>query len=355
MTAFPVALAAAAEIVVSVAGPASGRQAARAQAILKGAREAADAINAQSGIKGERLRVDFADDACAATTAKALAADLARKKVDLVLGHPCGSAGAAAAAVYGETGTLFIATASRHPPAGSRRAGATVFNLAGRDDRQGAEAAAFLADHYRGRAIAIVHDRTREQQELANAATDALVRLGAATPITAGLIGGDMDFPLLTAKIKAADAVFFAGYPLEAGMLYGQLRKAGSNPAFLMSASNGTIELINTFGDDVRGTFVMRPRFSLDGDDNARDIDARLLAADETQAYAAVTAFAAAANLADSLNPGVIARELAARAYSTPHGSVHFNATGDSERPSFDVFMWTGVKWERTGSGPLNH
>ncbi len=350
----PASRAVAAEIAVTVAGPATGRQASRTQAMLAGARQAADAINAASGIKGERVRVDFAEDGCDAATAKAQAEALTRKKVDLVLGHPCGSAGAAAAAVYSEMGTMFISTASRQPWAKRPQKAATVFRLSGRDDQQGVEAAQFLASRFKGRAIAIVHDRTRAQRAIAEAAAGTLIRLGAGPPIIATLIGGDKDFPLLTAKIKSADAIFFAGYPLEAGMLYSQLRKAGSSPAFLMSESNGTIEFTDTFGSHVGGTFVMRPRFALTEDDSSRDAETRILLADETLASAAVAAFAAAANAADSVNPEVIARELAARGYITPHGIVRFDVTGAAERPSYDVYSWTGKNWERANSGPLD-
>ena len=137
-------------------------------------------------------------------------------------------------------------------------------------------------------------------------------------------------------------------------MLYAQLRKAGSSPAFLMSDSNGTFELTDTFGANVRGTFVMRPRFALTEDDSSRDADTRILLADQTLASDAVAAFAAAANAADSVNPEVIARELVARGYSTPHGVVRFNITGAAERPSYDVYSWTGEIWERASSSPLD-
>jgi ABC-type branched-subunit amino acid transport system substrate-binding protein len=151
--ALPTSSVLAAEIVIPVAGPAVGQQAARVEAMRTGARKAADAFNAASGIKGERVRVECADDGCDAATAKALAEDLARTKVDLVLGHPCGAAGVAAAAVYGAAGTLFIATASRHASARRPPSAATVFTLAGRDDYQGVEAAEFLAANFKGRTM----------------------------------------------------------------------------------------------------------------------------------------------------------------------------------------------------------
>lgn len=348
------AAARAADIVVTIAGPATGAQAVRAKAMLAGAQQAAAAANAGGGIKGATLRVDFADDGCDPVKSEALARELALKKTDLVLGHPCARAESAAKRVYAETGTIFIGSASRHT-SGARPANAkTIFRIAGRDELQGVEAAEFLAA-YKSGAIAIVHDRTRAQRDIADAAASALTRLGASMNITATLIGGDKDFPLLTAKIQSAAAVFFAGFPIEAGILYAQLRQAGANPVFLMSETNGTAELTDTFGEGIGGAYIMSPRFGLTGAAN-RDpnTDTRIAEADAALADAAVTAFAAAANRADSVNPEIIARELSARGTSTAHGNVMFDKNGEAVRPSYDVYKWTGKFWERANSGPLS-
>jgi branched-chain amino acid transport system substrate-binding protein len=176
--------------------------------------------------------------------------------------------------------------------------------------------------------------------------------LQAGTPVMATLVGGDKEFPALTAKLSSADAILFAGYPVEAGMLYTQLRKAGSNPAFLKSDGCATAELKDTFGDGLRGTLVMRPRFALAEEDGSRDVEARILAGDEALAHAAVAAFASAANAADSVNSVVAARELAARAYQTVRGQVRFDRKGDAVRPSFDVDIRAGNTWKSGNSGP---
>ena len=351
--------AAASEIVVTVAGPSSGPHSDRTAQMLVGARRAAADINATGGIKGVSIAIEAADDGCAAEPAKAAAIAISARKPDLIIGHPCAAAANAAAKIYNGQQTLFIATGSRHGSFQRSESGATIFRLSGRDSAQGGEAARYLAERFPGGAIAVVHDRTSASIHLADSAIAELKKRGAPEPITATVIGGDKDFPVLTAKIKSAAAIFYAGYPLEAGMLYAQLRKAGSIAAFLMSDSSGTDEFTDTFGARGQGVLVMRPRFGLQrnrdtGKAASSSVETEITNADSTLAAAAIAAYAAAANRADALNPASVARELAARSYETASGTVAFDKKGEALRPSYDVYRWTGSTWEGADIAPRN-
>lgn len=343
--------AAASEIVVTVAGPSSGPHSDRTAQMLAGARRAAADINAKGGIKTATITIELSDDGCTAEQAKAAATTLAARKPDLVIGHPCAAAANAAAKIYAGTQTLFIATGTRHGGFQRGASGTTIFRISGRDSAQGAEAASLLAQRFAGATIAVVHDRTRASKTLADDALAELKKRGAPEPITATVIGGDKDFPVLTAKIKSAAAIFYAGYPLEAGMLYAQLRKAGSAAAFLMSDSAGTEEFTDTFGSGAEGVLVMRPRFALrtnrDNRGTASSVETEIANADQALAAAAVAAYAAAANLADAVNAESVSRELAARPYETADGTVAFDKNGEAVRPSYDIDTWTGSTWER--------
>ena len=66
------------------------------------------------------------------------------RKPAFVVGHPCSGSAVAAASLYGAAGIVFIAPGVRHPALTAKRAGMTVFRLAGRDDRQGDAAAHWL-------------------------------------------------------------------------------------------------------------------------------------------------------------------------------------------------------------------
>lgn len=346
-----VSAAVCADVVIAVAGPASGRLSPVTDATSAGVRRATDAINATGGINGQRLSVEVHDDGCEAAKATTLATALAARKVALVVGHPCTAAALAAAKVYGEKSIVFIANATRHPSLTSPRAGATIFRLSGRDDKQGEDAAAHLAAQFTSSKIAIVHDRTRYARTIAEDTAIALTKAGgtapASPPVTATLIASEKDFPLVTAKIKDAGAIFYAGFPLEAGLLHAQLRAAGSKAVFLMSDSNATEEFAATFGASTKAVRVMRPLFGID--DTHHDVSAhvRLRDASASLAARAVGIFAEAAKGAGPNDPAKIAEMLSARPNSTQAGTVAFESNGDAKRPSFDVYTWTGTNWER--------
>ena len=112
---------------IVVAGPATGRHAETLAAMAEGARRAG---------AGHAIRLIEVDDGCDAGRAEGAARLIVADKPDLVLGHPCPAAAIAAAKVYAASGVLFIALGVRHPDLTDKRAGPTIFRLAGRDDRR---------------------------------------------------------------------------------------------------------------------------------------------------------------------------------------------------------------------------
>lgn len=349
-----------ADALIAVAGPPSGPNAPITDAIATGAREAAARINASGGINGERLSIEIVTDGCEATPAAKLAADLSARKVALVLGHPCAPAAIAAAKVYAAHSTLFLATATRHPALTSPRAGPVIFRLAGRVDKQGKDAGRYLAHTFSGKTIAVVHDRTNYAKTIAEAAEAVLTKAGM-TPITATLIAGEKDFPLVTAKIKNAAAIFYAGFPLEAGLLHQQLRAAGSTAVMLLSDSNATREFAGTFGRTANGVQVMLARTALISDETDQDPAIRSRAAHRQLAATAVERFAAAANAVKTNESKKIAEWLASSGIASPLGPIAFDASGDAQRASFDVHTWiestengidSGRVWERAHISP---
>ncbi len=389
-----------AESVIAVAGPTAGRHADVTSAILLSARKTAAAINASGGLNGEPLTVEAADDGCDAAKAAALATALSARKVALVLGHPCDAAAIAAAKIYAAQSTLFIATTTRHPGLTTPTAGAnagpntapdakrTVFRLSGRDDKQGEDAGRYLATAFKGQTVAIVHDRTKYARAIADAAAITLAKSGAPPPITATLIAGEKDYPLVTAKIKTAAAIFYVGFPLEAGLLHKQLIAAGSKALVVFSASIATTEFAGTFGPAAIGVRAMLPRFAFGDDTSERDSAARNVAAQSALTDTAIRTVAAAARSAKSNDPQKIAGVFMARhltalpltgdvnatpeaaASPTPasdagaansdgsaaipfDGSGLFDASGNAQRPSFDVYAWNGTQWQRDEFRPV--
>lgn len=335
-----------ADITIAVAGPSEGRESDRTREIKAGAEAAASAINAAGGLNGERLVIQTYDDACAGAGAAAAAEKIAASKAALVLGHPCQRSAIAAAVVYGRDGLLFFATAARHPLLTEKRAGPTIFRLSGRDDRQGQAAGALLKRDFDGQAVALVQDRTRYARGVFDAAVEVLKKAGGKEPITAAIIGGDKEYKATVAKTKKAAAIFFSGFPLEAGFLYVSLRQAGSKALFIGSDSLSTDEFATSFGPDATGVRALAvPGPSIEAGPYKA-------LSDRERAAAAVSIFAECARKAGAVDASKIAELTASSEFATGIGPVRFDANGDAAIAAFAVLQWTGTSWVTAGETP---
>ena len=81
---------------------------------------------------------------------------------------------------------------------------------------------------FAGKPVAVVHDTSRYGTVLAEGAVAALKQAGRGDVLTATIAGGQKDYGALVAKLAAAhtEAVFFAGFPIEGGLLLRQMRAA---------------------------------------------------------------------------------------------------------------------------------
>src|SRR5262245_58304815 len=101
------------------------------------------------------LEVD--DDACDPKQATAVAEKMVLKGVKFVAGHFCSASSIPASKVYEENGILQISPASTHPRF-TDEGGWNTNRVANRDDMQGRFAAEYLASHYGGKRIGVIHD-----------------------------------------------------------------------------------------------------------------------------------------------------------------------------------------------------
>src|SRR6476660_5266854 len=147
------------DIPIAVVGPVTGSNAALGEQMKRGAEMARDDINAKGGVLGKKLDLNIADDACDPKQAVAAANDVVGKKVVFVAGHYCSSSSIPASAVYNEAGVLQMTPASTNPALtddAAKKGWNNVFRSCGRDDVQGGIAGKYLADHFKGKRVAII-------------------------------------------------------------------------------------------------------------------------------------------------------------------------------------------------------
>ncbi|MEE4464840.1 ABC transporter substrate-binding protein, partial [Azotobacter chroococcum] len=144
-----------ADILIGVAGPHTGPNAAFGEQYWRGASQAAADINAAGGINGEPVKLVKGDDACEPKQAVSVANRLVdQDKVAAVIGHFCSSSTIPASEVYDEAGILTITPGSTNPQVTER--GLTgMFRMCGRDDQQGQVAADFIVDSLKGKLVRV--------------------------------------------------------------------------------------------------------------------------------------------------------------------------------------------------------
>src|SRR6185295_10006654 len=121
-------------IKIGIVGPFSGPYVAAGDQEWQGAMQAVEDINEQGGIKGNKLVLVSADDACNPQKAEQIAKKfVSSPDIMAVVGHNCSSTTLAAAKIYAEANMLMITPASTTPEITEHNY-SSIFRTCGRDD-----------------------------------------------------------------------------------------------------------------------------------------------------------------------------------------------------------------------------
>ena len=343
------------DIPIAVVGPITGSNAALGEQMTRGAKMAVADINASGGVLGKNLDLILADDACDPKQAVAAANDVVGKKVVFVAGHYCSSSSIPASAVYNEAGVLQMTPASTNPALtddASKKGWINVFRSCGRDDVQGAVAGKYLADHYKGKNVAIVHDKTAYGKGIADETKKAMNAAGLKEVMYEAITQGDKDFSALISKMKQAniDAIYFGGYQTEGGLIVRQARDQGLKAQFIGADALVTEEFWKITGPAGEGTLMT---FAPD----PRKVPAAKAVVDKftkegydpegytLYTYAAIQAFAAAANKAKSLKMEDLSKALKSMTVDTVIGALRWDSKGDIIDPKYVFYVWKNGKY----------
>jgi len=337
---------------VALVLPLSGARTTETAAAERAVRDAALAIGTRAGPAFPAIDVAVHDDGCAAARAVDAARRIVAERVALVIGHPCPAAATAAAPVYAAAGILFIATGPRHPELTRRRAGPSIFRLAGRDDEQGPAAGRYIAAKSPGARVAIVHDRTRYARGLADGLRIGLATAGAAPIAEIGIVAADKDFSAAVRALAAARAeiVYIAGFPTEAMSVARHLAAAGLKPHLVgpdALATDALGEEMSRLGLDMSVTLSVglgeAPSWPSRVD--ARDFAAAL------EVWAAARAAVAEGERGTGAIAATEARDTALRTrlsgspLATVAGPIRFVPNGDAEVASYGVARFHDGHW----------
>ena len=250
-------VAAKADVIVASAGPMSGQYASFGSQLKAGAEMWVKDVNAKGGILGEKVKLIIGDDACDPKQAVAVANKFAGQGVTYVAGHFCSGSSIPASKVYTEEGIIQVSPASTNP-AFTDKGGPNVFRVCGRDDQQGEVAGAFLAKEYKGKKVAIIHDKTAYGKGLADATRKNMKKGGLKEAMYEAFTAGEKDYSALVSKLKAnnIDAVYLGGYHTEGGLIVRQMRDQGMSTKLISGDALVTAEYWQITGDAGEGTLM---------------------------------------------------------------------------------------------------
>lgn len=339
------------EIVVAAVGPMTGQYAVFGEQMKRGAEMAIADINAKGGINGKKLKLEIGDDACDPKQAVAVANQMASKKVSFVAGHFCSSSSIPASQVYAEAGILQITPASTNPKLTDdafAKKWVNVFRTCGRDDQQGAVAGAYIADKFKGKKVAIIHDKSTYGKGLADETKKALNAKGFKETMYEAINQGDKDFTALISKMKAAniDLIYLGGYHTEAGLMVRQAREQGFK-ALLMSGDalvdNEYWKITGPAGEGTLMTFAPDPRKAME----AKDVVAKFKTMNydpegyTLYSYAAIQVFAEAVKQTKgSLKVADLSKAIRGKSFKTVIGDLKYDNKGDVSNSKYVFYIW---------------
>jgi len=270
--------------------------------------------------------------------------------VVFVAGHYCSSASIPASAVYNEAGVLQMTPASTNTVLTDDAAKAgwnNVFRSCGRDDAQGDFAGKYLADHYKGKKVAIVHDETVYGKGIADETMRAMNAAGLKQTMYEAVAQGDKDFSVLISKMKEAniDAIYYGGYQTEAGLIVRQARDQGLKAQFIATGSlvgeaywkiagpagEGTLMTSHPDYRNAPAAWAVVDKFKAEG----YDPEGRTL-----YTYAAIQAFAQAAGKAKSVNVDDLSKALHSMTAHTVVGPLTWDKKGDVTDSKYVFYVW---------------
>lgn len=247
------------KIIIAVAGALTGASAQDGNDIKRGVELAADYINGQGGVNGQKIELIFEDDA----SDPKQAANVANKLVNMpevlaVIGHYNSSCTLAGAPIYNKTGLLQVTCGSTSPAVSD--AGPYTFRVIVTDAFQGDLASRWMVKDDGKKKIAIMYENDDYGAGLKDViATKVKEYGGEVVGIETYYLGETKDFSPMITKLRALepDALFIAGLYTEGALIAKQGAEVGWTPPIYGVDGLYSPPYIELGGKAVEGTKVV--------------------------------------------------------------------------------------------------
>lgn len=245
-------------IKIGLQAPLSGEYAFEGKGFENAVRMLVDQTNERGGLLGRKIELVVEDDKGDPTDAAMAAQRLVDAKVVAVIGAYNSTATEPASLIYNDAGLLHItpsSTAVRLTTKGFER----FFRVCFLDDRQGLFAAKFMYEVLGSQRVGILHDGSTYAQGLAEETRRYAEELGLNVAFYNAINPEDQDFSAVLNEIAGQnlDAVYFTGYPGQAGLLLRQSAERGLPVKWVTGNANSNPVVVEIAGvKNARGTYV---------------------------------------------------------------------------------------------------
>jgi branched-chain amino acid transport system substrate-binding protein len=339
------------DLYVYVASPLSGFQANGGQTVLGGVNLMAAELNRAGGLLGYKVVVvpkdDESDSDVALAVADQVRADIAAgKRVLGLIGHYNSGQTLAAMEIYKDL-PLVIITPTASELSITQKGYRNFFRINANDAVQANVVATFLVEDLGVRRVAIVHNDTAYGVGLGDEMARALSERGAETALALQVTEGQETYDAELPQIQQAnpDALFYAGYEIEAPYLRYAVVQAGLDVPFV--ASDGAF--LSATIDEAEGTaegmyvsgFAPSPAQAVDADwiRQYQQVEYRNPDTYSINGYTALQVLAHGVQQANSLDPAQVSDAIRAATVETPIGSLAYQANGDLRDAALFVFQ----------------
>jgi len=335
------------DIKIGVAGPLTGPNAAFGAQLQKGTEQAIADINKAGGVLGNKFVLSLGDDVSDPKQGVSVANKFVGDGITYVVGHFNSGVTIPASEVYSENGVLMISPSATNPKV-TERGLWDVFRTCGRDDQQGAVAGKFIADHYKGAKVAVLHDKTPYGQGLADETKKAMNAAGLTEVMYEGINVGDKDFSALISKMKDAGVTvtYWGGLHTEGGLIVRQSADAGLKSQFISGdgiVSDEFAAIAGPAAEGVLNTFGPDPRNNPDAAGIVKEFrDAGFEPEAYTlYSYAAVQVMAQAMTKAGTVDTQKVAAMIKSGGpWKTAIGSLEYDSKGDRKSLDYTMYIW---------------
>jgi len=324
---------------IGVAAPYTGDTADGGIQIWQGAQLAADEVNANGGILGNKVEIVTADDAASPAKAEPVANELLSKGIVAVVGHKDSGVSIPASVVYHNAGIVQISPTSSNPTLTSRNLD-TVFRVCPRDTTQGPYLAEFMIKNLNLKKIAVIQANTAYGQGLGKEFKDSATSQGVAPIVVNDITRGGKDFAATLQEIKdqAPDGIFYAGSLPEGIIILSQMKELGIKAAFVGGDTLFQPEFITQTGSAGEGAYVSSffPNIAQSSQGSDRDWVASYRAAfkrnpggNSSGGYVAAMTIFEAMRAANSIDPTRIKDAMKNLNTNSLIGKIAFDQNGD--------------------------